>query len=149
MIIDNLKNSALYEDLNPLFSKAFEYIKQLDFSNLELGKTVLVENELTVAVSDSTLKNVDDAKFEAHNRYIDIQIPVSRAEGFGWSFREDVKNPVSEFDNVKDVIFYKDKPSVHFEINPGNFVILFPKDVHAPCIGEGSIRKIVVKVLVK
>ena len=149
MIIDCFENSSLYESLNPLFPKAFEYLKKLDFSNLELGKTVLIENELTVIISDSTLKTQEEAKFEAHDKFIDIQIPVSKAEGFGWSCRGEVKNPVDNYNPEKDVIFYKDKPAMAFDVNPGGFVIFFPSDVHAPCIGEGTIKKIVVKVLVK
>ena len=31
---------------------------------------------------------------------------------------------------------------------PGEFVIFFPQDVHAPCIGDGSsMHKIIIKVL--
>lgn len=149
MIIDSLKNSSLYEGLNPLFAKAFEYLKTLDFANLEVGKTVLVENELMVAVSDTTLRAAADAKPEIHNKYIDIQLPVNKTETFGWSSRTDVKDPVGKYNDEKDILFYKDEPVTHFNLNPGDFAIFFPNDVHAPCIGEGNVRKIVVKVIVK
>ncbi|NDW10751.1 YhcH/YjgK/YiaL family protein [Dysgonomonas sp. 520] len=149
MIIDNLKNSSVYEGINPLFPKAFEYLKSLDFANLEPGKTVLVENELIVNISDTNLKKVEDAKPEAHDKFIDIQMPVSTAEGFGWACRDLMKEPAGEFDTTKDIIFYKDKTTMNFKLNPGDFAIFFPEDVHAPCIGEGPIRKIVVKILVK
>ena len=33
-----------------------------------------------------------------------------------------------------------------FTLSPGEFVIFFPEDAHAPCIGEGVIRKMVAKV---
>ena len=33
-----------------------------------------------------------------------------------------------------------------YTLRPGQFTILFPEDGHAPMIGEGDVRKIIVKV---
>lgn len=149
MIIDNLQNSALYENLNPLFKQAFDYLKSLDFSSIEPGKTVLVENKLTVAVSDSNMKTPENAKLEVHDKFIDIQLPVSKAERFGWKERSALKTEREPYNPEKDILFFTDQPETTFDLQPGNFAIFFPEDGHAPCIGEGQIRKIVVKVAVK
>lgn len=149
MILDSIKNSDRYNSLHPLFSKAFEYIRSLDFSNLETGKTEIQGRDLFVSISESNLNNEEDAKLEVHNKYIDIQIPVSKPEGFGWISRKDMKNPKDGFNTEKDVQFFSDKPESYFDVCPGSFVIFFPEDGHAPCIGQGSVLKIVVKVLVK
>ncbi|MFL5787553.1 MAG: YhcH/YjgK/YiaL family protein [Flavisolibacter sp.] len=55
----------------------------------------------------------------------------------------DIKDP---YNAEKDVIFFKDKPDMYFELNAGQFAIFYPEDVHAPMIGEGPIKKLVVKV---
>jgi beta-galactosidase beta subunit len=39
-----------------------------------------------------------------------------------------------------------DSPEMYFGMEPGQFAILYPEDVHSPMIGEGSIKKMVVKV---
>jgi len=46
----------------------------------------------------------------------------------------------------KDVSFYAEAPEMYFRMQPGQFVVLFPEDVHSPMIGEGEIKKMVVKV---
>ncbi|MBP8115537.1 MAG: YhcH/YjgK/YiaL family protein, partial [Chitinophagaceae bacterium] len=35
---------------------------------------------------------------------------------------------------------------MYFQLTNGQFVIFFPEDVHAPMIGEGDIKKLVIKV---
>ena len=149
MILDSLENSSLYEHLNPLFPKAFDYIRKLDFSKIETGKTELEGLDLFVGVSDSKLKEKQDAKLEAHNKYIDIQIPISKKEIFGWSARETLKKPIGEFNTDKDIHFFADTPASYLEVNPTDFAIFFPHDAHAPCIGEGSVKKIVIKIRVQ
>lgn len=149
MIIDSLKNTAQYEQISPLFKKAFEYIKTLDFANLEKGRTELDGDNLFVMVNESELKEKSLAKLEVHNSYADIQIPVSKAETFGWSSRTDLKNAVEPFDSKKDIQFFTETPNSYIAINPGDFAIFFPEDGHAPCVGEGKIIKIIVKVKIQ
>jgi YhcH/YjgK/YiaL family protein len=149
MIIDHLENSAQYELLNPLFKKAFDYLKSLNFAQLEAGKTLIEGDSLYLSVSNSTLKTKENAKLEVHNNYIDIQLPVSKAEGFGWISRKKLKKEAAPYNPEKDIQFYEDSPQTYFAVEPGNFAIFFPEDGHAPCIGEGTVLKIVVKVKVK
>jgi YhcH/YjgK/YiaL family protein len=146
MILDNLDNSALYEQLNPLFKEAFDYLKSVDFSKAGVGKTELKGKDLFVIVSDSDMKTETDAKMEVHNNYIDIQLPVSKAETYGWKARVELKEPRDPFNEEKDIQFFFDKGTTLVTAVPGNFAIFFPQDGHAPCIGEGEIRKVVVKI---
>lgn len=146
MIIGNLKNTEQYENLHPLFKQAFDYIKSIDFSKAETGKTELQNKDLFVMVSDSTLKNAEDAKLEIHDKYIDIQVPVTIPETYGWLDRSELKSEKAPMDKEKDIQFFSDKPASYTLVTPGNFVIFYPEDAHAPCVGEGVVRKVVVKV---
>jgi len=146
MILDKLENSGMYEQLHPLFKEAFDYLKSIDFSNAEVGKIELKGKDLFVTVSDSNLKTVDNAKLEAHNKYIDIQIPLSKAETFGWKARKDLSDAIEDFNEEKDIQLFNDKYETRITVLPGDFLIFFPGDGHAPCIGEGQIRKVVVKI---
>ncbi len=146
MIIDSLENSEKYLGVHKHFTKAFEYLKSHDLQSLEVGKYVIEEGILTAAVSAKEGVKPEDAKFEAHNNFIDIQVCISNKEKMGWSTRSVCTNPVAEYNPEKDVIFYNDQPGMYFELQPGQFAIFFPEDVHAPMIGEGVIKKLVVKV---
>lgn len=146
MIIDSLKNTEPYEHIHPLFKKAFDYLKSVDFAKTPIGKVKLDGDKLFVVVSDSGLKSKEDAKLEVHNEYIDIQLPISKSETFGWTCRANLEEEVAPFNTDKDIQFFKDKPDTYFTVEPGNFLIFFSGDGHAPCIGEGTIRKVVVKI---
>ena len=146
MVIDSLQHTEIYEHINPLFKKAFEFIKKSDFSKMEPGKIELDGDNLFLIISDTDMKDKADAKLEVHNQYIDIQIPISKTESFGWKGRRDLQNANSEFDHTRDIQFFEDTPDSYFSVAPGNFVAFWPQDTHAPCIGEGVIRKVVVKI---
>ncbi|WP_029904746.1 YhcH/YjgK/YiaL family protein [Prevotella sp. 10(H)] len=146
MIIDNLKNAEAYYNLHPLFKEAFEYLKSGDFIKAENGKIEFKGEDLFAIISDSDMKASTDAKIEVHNKYIDIQIPVSKPETYGWKSRTELNEEKDVFDNYKDIQFFEDKATTEITAIPGNFVIFFPQDGHAPCIGEGKIRKVVVKI---
>lgn len=146
MILDKLENSGKYEHLHPLFKQAFDYLKSIDFSKVEPTKTELKGKDLFVMVSDSELRAADKAKPETHNKYIDIQLPISRPETFGWKARQDLTHPIGNFDEEKDIQFFDNKTETQITVLPGNFLIFFPEDGHAPCIGEGQVRKVVVKI---
>lgn len=149
MIIGSLNNSTEFYKLHSLFPKAFEYLKAIDLKNPQLGKFEIDGTNLFISISESTLKDTEKAKLEVHDKYIDIQLPLSKTERFGWESRDKVSKESAPFNLDKDIQFFEDKPATYFDLKPGNFAIFFPNDAHAPCIGEGSIIKIVIKVKVK
>jgi biofilm protein TabA len=67
-------------------------------------------------------------------------------ETMGWKPRENCKEQKGDYNPEKDVLFYSDAPEMYFQLNDGQFAIFFPEDVHAPMIGEGAIKKLVIKV---
>lgn len=148
MILGNLDNTALYEQINPLFKKAFEYLKTLDYKTLETGKIELQGKDLYVNVTDAKLKTKGDAKTEVHNLYADIQLPVSKSETYGWADRSTLK-AAQPYNEEKDIQFYDEPATTYLTIHPRDFIIFLPEDAHAPGIGEDTIRKIVVKVRIK
>ena len=145
MIIDSLENSAKYYCLHPSFAKAFLWVNSQDLTTLEVGKYDIDEN-LKASVSNKDGVAVDSAKFECHNNWIDIQICISEKEKMGWSTRSQCTNPAGEYNGEKDVLFFNDTPGTYFELQANQFAVFFPEDVHAPMIGEGPIKKLVIKV---
>ena len=147
MIIGSLKNTERIEVLNPHFKKVFDYIKSHDLTNAPVGKIEIDGDNAWINVSEVQGKEPQDAKLESHNAYIDIQLPLIGKETFGWQAREALENEQQEgYNAVKDITFYADQPSLYFTLSAGDFGIFFPEDGHAPCIGSGTIKKVVVKV---
>ena len=147
MIVDSLKNASRYYSAHPLFAKAFEYIAEMDLKNAEDSKSEIGEG-LKVIISNSPGKTKETslAKFECHNLNIDIQFCINGNETIGWKPREKCVTPNGGYNPEKDVQFYSDEPDTYFQLTNGQFAIFFPEDVHAPMIGEGNIKKLVVKV---
>jgi len=147
MIIESLANAEKYYGLHKNFKAAFEYLHAQDLANMEIGKYEIADG-LKAIVSDSNGKTAEVAaeKFECHNKNIDIQVCIHGNETIGWKPRTDCTQPKGEYNDEKDVLFYADAPDMHFSLKDGQFVIFYPEDVHAPMIGEGLIKKLVVKV---
>ena len=79
--------------------------------------------------------------------YIDIQVLIrGEEESFGWSERRELKKPLGEFSVENDIQLFDDVPQTYYTMRPGQFTVLFPEDGHAPMVGEGTVRKIIVKV---
>ena len=148
MIIDTIANAYKYFGVHPLFSKAFDYLNQTDLENTEGGKIDIDGNNLKAIFSNKTGMTTAEstAKFECHNRHIDIQVCINGVETIGWKPRANCSSPKGDYNPEKDVLFFNDAPDMFFQLTNGQFVIFFPDDVHAPMIGEGEIKKVVIKV---
>ncbi|MGL4992512.1 MAG: YhcH/YjgK/YiaL family protein [Bacteroidales bacterium] len=146
MILDSLQNSASVESLHPNFKKAFDYIRNNDLANIEAGKIVLDGDNLFITIADITGKEASAARMEAHRNYIDIQIPLTGVETMGYLPLASCNSIETPFNEEKDIIFFNDKPSTYLNVAPGQFAIFFPEDGHAPGIGQGAMRKLIVKV---
>jgi biofilm protein TabA len=148
MIIDTLANASKYFSVHPLFQKAFEYIIKTDLNAIEPGKYEINGADLKAAVACKKGMTAAEsiAKFECHNKHIDIQLCISGVEEFGWKPREKCFTTNGGYNEEKDTQLYNDAPDMYFQLTNGQFAILFPEDVHAPMIGADEIKKLVIKV---
>lgn len=147
MIIDSLNNSGKIEGLNPHFKKVFDYIKSHDLKSVPVGRIDIDGDNAWITVSEVQGKDQSAAALESHDQYIDIQLPLVGEETFGWQSRSLLKNERDGGYNAeKDITFYTDPAKMYFTMSEGEFAIFFPEDGHAPCIGKGTIKKVVVKV---
>ena len=147
MIIDTTANAAKYFSVHPLFSKAFDYINNTDLQKIEDGKYEIDADLKAIFSNKNGMEAAESiAKFECHDKHIDIQLCIKGKEQMGWKPRNDCKDQKGEYNPEKDVLFYNDAPDMYFELTDNQFAIFFPEDVHAPMIGDGEIKKLVIKV---
>ena len=134
---------------NPYYAKAIEFIANIDLNTLENGKHFIDGDNLFVNIVDSNMKTPEQARLEVHDKYIDIQIPLSKAETFGVKPRSECTSPVGEMDEVKDILFYSDPVEKTITAGIGEVVTFAPETAHAPLIGEGTIDSYLYKLIMK
>lgn len=147
MVLDLFENIDLYAGMHPSFPKVFNYLKNLDLNDIQTGK-IVVDDDFYINVDEVALRPSNMANLEAHNAYIDIQIPISNFEYVGYKPTRKCKM-LKEMHPKQDITFYKDKFDFSFVLPVGSFAIFFPQDAHAPIVGNGKTKKIVVKVKAK
>jgi len=149
MILDNIKNYKKYEALNRNFEKAFQFLKREDLGALAVGKYEIDGENIFALVQEYETKDLGDAKYEAHKKYIDIQYLIKGIESMGYVSIDklEVSNPYSE---ENDFMLLTGNPRLIL-LNEGEFFILFPEDAHMPGIfaeEKSRVKKVVVKVSV-
>ncbi len=149
MIIDRLTHFDRYTSLHPLFAIVKEFLDNHNLQELTEGKIILEEDNLTLTVSHTSPKSKEQARLEAHKRYIDIQIPISGTEIIGYMPTDSCEPQDIAYDTAKDIGFYENEADTFLYVRPDMFVIFFPQDAHAPAISDKSIKKIVIKVKVQ
>lgn len=146
MIIDKLENLSKYAALNPLFADVIEFLKDHDLQTLEAGKYPIKDKDAFLNLQMAKGRSQDAAVLETHVEMIDIQIPLSGEETFGYSPLDDL--PDFEYNAEKDITKYGDtKAQTYVTLKPGQMAIFFPQDGHAPCISAApEIRKAIFKI---
>lgn len=146
MILANMQDAERYYSLHPLLKELFEYVRTHDLSQVPAGRVTLKGDELFINVTDATLLPRDERKMEVHRAYMDVHIPLSCAEEFGWRHTDSLPASDAPFDEAADCALYSQPATEYFTLRPGQFCIVYPEDAHAPMIGQGTERKLIVKV---
>ena len=146
MIYDNNKNKEKYYSLHDGFKLGFDFIQKAITEKFPVGKYEIDGKRVWASVQEYLSK--DEAKAEAHRKYIDIQYIVSGKEQMKCACIDTCKTKI-EYNDEKDVEFFEPASSVTMVCKEGDFAIFFPNDVHTPSlkINENEqVKKIVVKV---
>ena len=146
MIIDTIENLGKYVVLNPLFADVIEFLNSHDLKALEPGKYPIKGDDLFLNLAVTKGRAKEAAVLETHIDMIDIQIPLSSEETFGYTPLADL--PDFEYNPEKDITKYGDtQAQTYVTLKPMQMGIFFPQDGHAPCISdEAEIKKAIFKV---
>jgi len=150
MIVDKIENFAKYSDLQPGIVKAIEYLNSKDFTRVENGRYELDGQNRVAIVMRYKTKLDENAVWESHRKYIDVQYIVSGHERFGYVHMSQAPAVTAGYSEEKDVILYA--PGTKMYDAPARTVMIFyPEDIHAPslAIGDPPTPADVVKVVVK
>ena len=133
---------------------AFEYLQKLGLDGLlklEAGKHIIKEDgEVYVNRSSYVGKEFKDSKIEGHEKWLDIQIVLANCEDIGYVDKRkyNESNITIPYNVEKDKTNYEGKLDAIVRVEAGFFCLVFPNDLHKPCIkvNDEVIEKAVVKV---
>ena len=131
--------------------RAFEYLATTDLAALPLGRTDIEGDDVYVSLSEGETRPPEQVQFEAHRRYIDIQLVVRGQEAIGVAPAAALAT-ITPYDAAKDIEFFAvPRESATLELRAGEFAVFTPADGHRPSLhldGPHVSRKAVVKVSV-
>ena len=142
MIYDEIKNIDLYN----LNKDAVDFIKNLT-TDIECKKYILNDN---VYANIEEYQTKESGFFEAHKKYIDIQLLLKGEEIIEYTPLENLKIK-ENYDSLKDIAFYYDGtlPVIKLKMQPNFFTVLYPTDAHKPQLkisDAQKVKKVVVKI---
>ena len=146
MIKDNIKRAKTYYDIPERLQEGFEWIKNNDLENMADGRYEISDK---IYANVQTYLTKDDAPYEAHRDYIDIQYMINGEELCGVT---DYSNcfTTEEYNKDKDIEFLSNSAEEQlFKLKEKEFFVFFPHDAHKPALKVSrnkQVKKVIVKV---
>ncbi len=149
MIVDRFENWERYFQ-GEIGMKVLSFICGLNENSADTEMEPVLGDEIKARVMTYHTKDISEVVFEAHKKYIDIQFTLSGEEGIGW-VPEVMARIKTEYNPESDAGFYtvsSEGLNVIWNV-PGQFMVLFPGEVHGAGVRVGNVVKAVKKCVVK
>lgn len=146
VIISTLADTTRVELLHPLLPELFRYVRMHDLLHTPCGRIELDGDRLFINNVNPQCVTAAEQVLEVHRRYLDVHILLEGEETIGWSPLAELKEEKQAYDVEADCALYTDRPSTYVTLRPGQWLMAWPEDAHAPVIGQGKIRKLIAKV---
>lgn len=144
MIVDSIENISKYSFIS---QNVIDFIKGLSPAISEGHYDIDEESYANVDVYEPKL--IEKCKFEAHKKYIDIQILLEGEEEID-CININHLDISEKYDENRDVMFFKDSDNIPDKIilKPSKFVFIYPHEAHKPQIktNSQSVKKAVIKI---
>lgn len=143
MIVDSIENILFYEKMLPNVAAGMKKVKEL--KTLETGKYEFEGGYFMIQKGET--KPMDEGTYEAHRKYIDVQIVVEGSEEVAWSPLDKLTSAIP-YDPQKDAERL-DGPKEHIlSVTAGMFYAAYPKDGHKP-VSHTSEKQSFTKIVMK
>lgn len=146
MIVDSLKGFERYTSLHPLFEKTFKYIGRTDLASMEPGEYEIDGRDIYFTIWEGECISDEIPKLEVHDNYIDIHIVLRGTETIGIRDRSKCQGDNISYDQKRDIAFLEEEPENFISLGEMNLAVIFPHDAHSPLIGNGLLKKAIVKI---
>jgi len=145
MIYDTLNKLPCYLGISENMDKAIRFL--MEYVPGENARMEVDGKNVYGYLSEPGFLPAEEAKWEAHKNYIDIHVEYKAGESVGVCALNEIK-AWGEYNAEKDVVL-SDQGGVGSLVCmvENSFLVTFPWDAHKPRIGEGTGRKLILKVL--
>ncbi|MBQ4331750.1 MAG: YhcH/YjgK/YiaL family protein [Spirochaetaceae bacterium] len=152
MIVTTFEDSKRYASISPKLERAFGWLNSHNLMELPQGRTDIEGDEIYINRSSFTSKPREEARWEIHHHYLDIQMVLAGQEQMDVTPASLTTN-VDEYNATTDYQQVDSKPGDSFQtilMVPGQMTIVFPEDAHRPAIhGDGRTAATIEKAVVK
>lgn len=129
MIIDYLENIGTYRPILRGIDEGLKAVEALG-SDPAVGRYEFPGGYFLVQEGET--RPISDGDFEAHRKYIDVQMILKGQEVVAWSDTSTLTESVP-YDEAKDKVMYAGEPA-HCNVIKENMVwVAFPNDAHKAC----------------
>lgn len=147
MIVDNIDNIMFYHSMVQHLAAGMAAMEDLG-GNLEVGRYEFDGGYFMV--QKGSTKPMTEGTFEAHRKYVDVQIIVEGSEEVAWADPRNLHTEIP-YDPEKDAERLSGSLEHVMKMSAGMFYMAFPHDGHKPVSHtkeQQSYTKIVMKLLV-
>lgn len=151
MIVGRLSEVSTEKNVLPAaVVRGIEALLKLSPATADAGRYEVEGEQLFVLIQDVDSRTFEESRPEAHGKFADVQIPLNTSERYGFSFPQPGLACTEDRLEANDVAFYE-RPSREFfmDIDPGDYVVFLPGELHRPCLTideKTKIRKAVIKI---
>ncbi|WP_066306499.1 YhcH/YjgK/YiaL family protein [Bacillus sp. FJAT-29814] len=150
MIADHISNFELYKGIIDRVDRAVQYIQNHDFTGLQTGMHGVEGDEIFFNLIEYVTKEPEERFWESHKKYLDLHYIL---EGSEFIAREQFEKMTvtKEYDEQDDYYLLEGKVQSKVKLGQGDFMLLFPDDVHMTGIKVDvpeKVRKVVFKILI-
>lgn len=150
MIIDSISCAERYQGLHLGIDRVLEAVQKYTPENYPAGRIPLDGENIYLNFLEYDTHRSAEGMTEAHRAYIDVMYMVEGTEVVYVKPVHRLQKVTRKYDAQIDALLAEiDEDSSEIRLMPGDFLILFPEDAHAPaCSGDQSVhvKKIIGKV---
>lgn len=151
MIVAQLSDLCTQKPVLPAaVVRALDAVRKVDLENTAAGRYAIEGDQLYYMIQEVETRSFEESRPEAHERYADIQIPLSGTERYGYALPQPGLAASEDRLEANDIAFYPVPEHESFiDVRPGTFVVFLPRELHRPCLAigaKGKLRKLVIKI---
>jgi YhcH/YjgK/YiaL family protein len=148
MIVDRIENAKLYKGFGHGVAEALDFLTKTDLAALPSGKMEIDGDKLFAVVQRYQGKPVAEAKWEYHEKYLDLQFVVTGDEIMGYAPWDGTLPVEMAYDPAKDAGLVK-ASGVMVPVSDGMFAVFAPRELHAPSLAANPARPDIFKIVMK
>lgn len=128
MIFGSTTNLEEYAFLEDKIKACFDFYKENDMENMEIGIHKIDGDDLFVNIVEYDTTTPENRFWEAHKEYLDLHLMLLGEEKINLNFLKEME--VLDYDPEADFQAANGEKNSSVDLKVGDFLICYPSDVH-------------------